>query len=60
MIRSTLKKRKTNQQPIVVVPRATIVQALARAEFDGDKTASAAARRLLAAINESPFDYLAL
>ena len=59
MIRSPFKKRQTEQQSLLVVPRVAIAQALARAEFDGDKTASAAARRLLAAIDESPYDYIA-
>jgi hypothetical protein len=42
------------------VPRLAIVQALARATYDGDQQAVAAARRLLAAIDESPVDYLAV
>ena len=54
------KKKKQNRFPVSIVARVALVQALARAEFDGDKTASAAARRLIAAIDESPFDYLAV
>jgi hypothetical protein len=54
------KKKKQNRLPVSIVPRMALVQALARAEFDGNKTASAAAQRLIAAIDESPFDYLAI
>jgi hypothetical protein len=54
------RKRPTKQPAVVVVPRVAIVQALALAEYDGNAKASAAARRLLAAIDDSPNDYLAL
>lgn len=53
-------KKKQIHRPVSIVPRVVLVQALARAEFDGNKTASAAARRLIVAIDESSFDYLAV
>ena len=53
-------KKKQIRHSVSIVPRVALLQALARAEFDGDKTASAAARRLIVAIDESPFDYLAV
>jgi hypothetical protein len=54
------KKRHKKQEPVIVVPRLAIVHALARAAFDGDEAACAAARRLLAAIDESPNEYIAV
>ena len=60
MIGNVFKRRKRNQHPVVVIPRVAIVQALARAESDGNEKAVAAAHRLLEAIDDSPYNYIAI
>ena len=44
----------------LVVPRVALVQAMARAAYDGNEEAYGAASRLLRAVDESPYDFLAV